>query len=223
MACVGTEPGAVRRLRISSMIAVAEGPQDRPRRWICRAWYGMAEVTAGQGRTLSARQEIPGQGAAPPVGFRFHHDNAASMLLDVFYDAKSFLSALLPLSPDAMHVHGGLVLFCLVAAVVRGKRRFVLAFWAVAVICVAVEVFDLLYDLRAGWTLRWLNGAKDIVSTLLWPGILCLVAQGSRRFRRVLTRRPGASRVGIAVPARDMPLVSARLQAEDARLDGIGK
>src|SRR5690606_27852859 len=133
------------------------------------------------------------------------------------------LSALLPLSPDAMHVHGGLVLFCLIAAVIGGKRRFVLAFWAVLAICVAVEVFDLLYDLRAGSALRWRNGAKDIVSTLLWPGILCLVAQGRRPFQRASTRRRDASRAGMAVPARDMPLVSAGLQPEDARLDVVGK
>jgi len=92
-------------------------------------------------------------------------------LADLFYSLKHVVLGLVPLGADAMHVHLGLLLFLLLAALVRGERRFTLAFLAVLAICCVGELLDIAYDLQAGNPLRWRNGIKGIVGTTLWPGV----------------------------------------------------
>ncbi len=38
------------------------------------------------------------------------------------------------------------------------------------------EIMDLSLDYRIGGRLRWLNSAKDIVNTMLWPVVCAMVA-----------------------------------------------
>ncbi len=93
---------------------------------------------------------------------------------ETFYSLKRTLLGMMPLSADALHVHIGLLLFLLCAALARGERRFTIAFLATLAICLVGESLDLAYDLLAGNRLRWRNGIKDIVGTTLWPGVWAL-------------------------------------------------
>lgn len=92
-------------------------------------------------------------------------------LSDLFYSLKHALLGVVPLAADAMHVHIGMLLFLLVAAIARNERRFTIAFLVVLAICLAGEMLDIAYDLHAGRPLRWRNSIKDIVGTTLWPGV----------------------------------------------------
>ncbi len=49
------------------------------------------------------------------------------------------------------------------------ERRFLHTLgWPLA-ICLLGEFFDLSNDYASGDRMRWMNSAKDIVNTLLWP------------------------------------------------------
>jgi len=96
------------------------------------------------------------------------------MLLSLFFDLKNVLSSGLHLSRDALHVHIGLFIFLAGAAVLRGDRRFGIAFLSLLALCLAGEVADAMTawnDVRGP---NWLGGAKDIVNTMFWPGIWLL-------------------------------------------------
>ena len=91
------------------------------------------------------------------------------MLLSGYSHLKDLIGLTLHLSPDALHVHMGLVLFLGGAALIRSERRFVHALGWLLVVCVIGEVMDLSADYNKGYGLRWLNSAKDIVNTMFWP------------------------------------------------------
>jgi len=98
------------------------------------------------------------------------------MLPDTFYQFKNIINSLLPLSADALHVHVGLGLFIAVLILADGKpKRFAIAFGVVLASCLAGELLDILYDLREGNPVRWRNGIKDTVNTILWPTIWAIV------------------------------------------------
>jgi cell shape-determining protein MreD len=106
------------------------------------------------------------------------------MLTEAAYQLKSALNALLPFTADALHVHVGLFLFLVVAALVRNdSRRYAIAFLVVLAVCLANEVFDVLHDLSAGNRVRWRNGIKDTVNTMLWPTVWAVIGTQSRRRR----------------------------------------
>ena len=96
------------------------------------------------------------------------------MLVSLFADLKDVLSATLHLSRDALHVHVGLVIFLAGGILLRGPRRFQIAFLGLLALCLAGEVADL----SGGWRdLRgpnWLGSVKDIFSTMFWPAIWLL-------------------------------------------------
>ena len=105
------------------------------------------------------------------------------MLPDAFYQFKSALNSLLPFSADALHVHIGLFLFIVVAAIARNApQRFAIAWGVVLSICLAGELLDILYDLGIGNPVRWRNGVKDTVNTMLWPTAWVVI--GTRTLRR---------------------------------------
>lgn len=104
-----------------------------------------------------------------------------TLLADAFYALKQVLLGLVPLSADAMHMHVGLLLFLVIAALVRSERRFTIAFLAVLATCLAGEALDLVYDLHAGNAPRWRNGIKDIIGTMLWPGVWAILWSRRRR------------------------------------------
>jgi len=113
------------------------------------------------------------------------------MLPQAAYQLKSTINSLLPFTADALHVHFGLFLFIVVAALVKNDaRRFVIAFWAVLAVCLASEVLDVLYDLSAGNPIRWRNGIKDTVNTMLWPAVWAVIGTQLARRRAANAREP---------------------------------
>src|SRR5687767_11664515 len=69
----------------------------------------------------------------------------ACMLFSAISDLKDVLEATLHLSRDALHVHIGLVIFIAAAAVLRGERRFLVAFVALFAACLLGEMADFYY------------------------------------------------------------------------------
>jgi 1,4-dihydroxy-2-naphthoate octaprenyltransferase len=94
------------------------------------------------------------------------------MLLIAYADLKDLIEASFDLSSDALHVHVGLVLFFSGALLIRGERRLFYSLGALLALCLLGEMFDLSYDYSRGHELRWFNGFKDVVDTMLWPSIL---------------------------------------------------
>ena len=93
------------------------------------------------------------------------------MLFTTLSDLKDVLEATLHLSRDALHVHIGMIIFIAVAALLRGRLRFVLAFGALLALCLVGEMADFSYAVRRGIAFNWLASAKDVVNTMFWPAI----------------------------------------------------
>ena len=93
------------------------------------------------------------------------------MLFTTISDLKDVLEATLHLSRDALHVHIGMIIFIAVAALLRGRLRFVLAFGALLALCLVGETADFSYAVRRGIAFNWLASAKDVVNTMFWPAI----------------------------------------------------
>ena len=93
------------------------------------------------------------------------------MLFSTISDLKDVLEATLHLSRDALHVHIGMIIFIAVAALLRGRLRFVLAFGALLALCLVGEMADFSYAVRRGIAFNWLASAKDVVNTMFWPAI----------------------------------------------------
>ena len=93
------------------------------------------------------------------------------MLFAAISDLKDVLEATFHLSRDALHVHIGLVIFIAIAAVLRGERRFLIAFVALLAACLLGEMADFYYAAQRNMRFHWLGSAKDVVNTMLWPAI----------------------------------------------------
>ena len=93
------------------------------------------------------------------------------MLFTTISDLKDILEATLHLSRDALHVHIGMIIFIAVAALLRGRLRFVLAFGVLLALCLVGEMADFSYAVRRGIAFNWLASAKDVVNTMFWPAI----------------------------------------------------
>jgi cell shape-determining protein MreD len=118
-------------------------------------------------------------------------------MTDTFYHFKSALNALLPFTADALHVHVGLFVFIVVLAVVRNdSRRFAIAFGIVLAVCLANELLDVLHDLRAGNAVRWRNGVKDTMNTMLWPTVWAVIGAQLHR-RKAAADSAKAARPGL--------------------------
>ena len=91
------------------------------------------------------------------------------MLASAFASLKEVIESSSHLSADALHVHIGLVLFLIGAALMRSERRFLYSLGWLLAICLVGELFDLSKAYSEGSRLRWLGSAKDLVNTMLWP------------------------------------------------------
>ena len=114
--------------------------------------------------------------------------------LSAFSYLKASIAGLLHLTPDALHVHAGLILFLAGAALLRTERRYLRAFGWLLVVCLIGEFLDLVIDYRDGSRLRWLNGAKDIVNTMFWPAVWVVAGP---LVTRMMRRRPAPDRAGL--------------------------
>lgn len=134
------------------------------------------------------------------------------MLYSLIADLKDLLEVTLHLSRDALHVHIGLAIFVACAAVVRGRRRLVLAFILLLGVCLFSEAVDLAMAVHNGGMPNWLGGAKDVINTMFWPGVWLLAGPSIQRLLRLgqareVHRRPaGPVAAGIAQDAIQHPI-----------------
>lgn len=118
------------------------------------------------------------------------------MLFTLFFDVKDVLTSTLHLSRDALHVHIGLIIFLAGAAIVRGQRRFEIAFMGLLALCLAAEVVDVAGAWSRLQPINWLGGAKDVLNTMFWPGAWLLARPGVRRMVRLRYASPGINAAG---------------------------
>jgi hypothetical protein len=97
---------------------------------------------------------------------------------------KVWLQGFVHLGKDALHVHVGLALFLASALLFRWPLRSWKP-WAVAAAAALVgELWDLRDTLMVGSAVPWAGQGKDLVSTILWPTVLMLLARYTRVLRR---------------------------------------
>lgn len=101
----------------------------------------------------------------------------------MYNDLKTIASEALSLSKDALHVHLGLAIFCIVTLLFF-RRRLASPWPWVATLAAALanEVLDLRGHL--GLASYWLEGAKDIANTMLWPTIAWVALRTVSQSRR---------------------------------------
>jgi hypothetical protein len=94
----------------------------------------------------------------------------------VWYEGKQWLSDLVGLPHDQIHLHAGLAAFLGVALLLRRHAAAPLVAW----LCVAaVQAANEALDARdwIGWTgqVNWRETLGDTVVTLFWPTVLLLL------------------------------------------------
>ena len=100
--------------------------------------------------------------------------------MSTFQGFKHDIVHLASLSKDALHVHVGLVIFLVAAAIARKGLRSVFPLVTVAVVALAGELLDARDDFRHLG--HWRIGASlhDFINTMFWPTALWLLARYSR-------------------------------------------
>lgn len=91
-------------------------------------------------------------------------------------DLKERLSSWISLSHDALHIHVGLVLFVLLAYLLRRYRWGPLgALGAVLALELANEISDSFDWVRWTGAPNFAESARDITDTMFWPMILAII------------------------------------------------
>ena len=101
-----------------------------------------------------------------------------------FQQAKVWLSHVLGLPKDALHIYVGLIVFLLAAGLFRQPLRGRWPILAVIGVALAGEAWDIVETAAASERIAWWNSWLDVWNTCLWPGVLFLLA----RFTSVLKR-----------------------------------
>lgn len=101
-----------------------------------------------------------------------------------FQHAKIWLTELMGLPKDALHIYVGLAVFLLAALLSRRPIRSWLPFGAVILAALAGELWDAIDTFRAGQRIQWWRNWHDIWNTCFWPLVLFLLA----RYTKVLKR-----------------------------------
>jgi hypothetical protein len=97
---------------------------------------------------------------------------------------KIWLQSWLHLAKDALHVHVGLALFLGSAMLFRWPLRSWKPWAVAAAAALAGELWDLRDTLLLGRPVPWAGQGKDLVSTILWPTLLMLLARGTQVLKR---------------------------------------
>ncbi|GGD31902.1 hypothetical protein [Aureimonas glaciei] len=96
-----------------------------------------------------------------------------------WYGLKDAVALLLTTPHDSMHGHVGLAIFLSCTLLLRRRRHPVaLAFLVTAALELANEGLDARDWISWTGHVNWPETAKDIVDTLLWPGILLFATRG---------------------------------------------
>jgi hypothetical protein len=102
------------------------------------------------------------------------------MAMSTFQSAKHEIVNFLSISKDALHIHVGLAVFLLTAALARKGLRSVAPLVAVFVVALAGELLDARDDFRRLGYWRFMASLSDFINTVCWPTALWLLARYSR-------------------------------------------
>lgn len=95
---------------------------------------------------------------------------------------KTMLSETIGLSKDALHVHLGLFVFLVAVVLLRASPGSWIPWLVLLAFEVLNEVVDLLHEHGGVRALDFVEAAKDIINTMLWPTLVVLfVRYRSRR------------------------------------------
>jgi hypothetical protein len=96
-----------------------------------------------------------------------------------WYHFKEWLEAFTGLDMDALHVHAGLLIQLLAAWTSRRSLRSPIPWLVVLAAASANEIYDLGIDPwpDAERYSQWLEGAKDMINTMLVPTLLLVLAR----------------------------------------------
>ena len=93
----------------------------------------------------------------------------------MFEEFKVQLVNLTGLQRDTLHVHVGLILFCLLYLVARTRRGLVLGTLGILVLAIGNEVADYRRIVQADDPFRPWEAISDTFNTVLWPALLALL------------------------------------------------
>ena len=98
--------------------------------------------------------------------------------LEPYSAAKLALGDYLGVTEDLLHIHAGLIIFFVAALLLRRAMRSRVPIALVYVFAFGNEVIDILTPGKNGTSLEpiW-----DILNTVVWPTLLFLLAQRSRK------------------------------------------
>ncbi len=100
--------------------------------------------------------------------------------MSTFHSMKHEIVQFASLSKDALHIHVGLAVFLLAAAVARKGLRSVFPLIAVLAVALLGELLDARDDFRKFGHWRFGASLHDFVNTVFWPLTLWLLARYSR-------------------------------------------
>jgi hypothetical protein len=104
------------------------------------------------------------------------------MATSAFQSAKLEIVSALGLSKDALHIYVGLLVFFAAVAILRKSLRSLIPLVLVLAIAVLAEAFDARDDIADLGHWRIKASIRDILNTMFWPAILCVLA----RYTKVL-------------------------------------
>ncbi len=94
-----------------------------------------------------------------------------------FQQSKLWLTELVGLSRDALHIYVGLTIFLLAALIFRLPLRDWRPLAAVFLVAIAGEVWDLFERLQPDQRPLWWSAWHDLWNTIFWPLVLFLLAR----------------------------------------------
>ena len=104
--------------------------------------------------------------------------------MSAFQETKIWLSQILGLPKDALHIYVGLAVFLLTAILLRRPLRSLVPIGAAFAAALAGEAWDLYETWDAGQRLHWDRTWHDVWNTCFWPLILFLLARYTKLLRR---------------------------------------
>ncbi len=94
-----------------------------------------------------------------------------------YQNLKLVILEILHLSKDAIHIHVGLIIFCLGVVIWRRGRLDYMNLLPVFITAGAMEFLDLRDDLVSFDHMRWASSAHDVINTVLWPTIIVITCK----------------------------------------------
>jgi uncharacterized membrane protein YqgA involved in biofilm formation len=105
------------------------------------------------------------------------------MALSTVQTAKLHLVALTGLSKDALHIYVGLAVWLIAAMLFRKSVKTLVPLLAVLAVAAIGEAFDAWDDFSSLGHWRVQASVHDVLNTMFWPTILCLLVRYTKVVR----------------------------------------